>query len=95
MLNATNWEVVEREANIGLKDEYFAAWDRTVERPKTRIDMGREQEGEGGGDMDLSSLSPAELETMLAGYLKLAEPKDDASAIQELAVAGYLTILEP
>jgi hypothetical protein len=40
------------------------------------------------------AMTNAELETLLAGYLKLAEPKDDAAAISELQTAGYLTVLE-
>ena len=41
------------------------------------------------------AMSNAELETMLFGYLKLAQPKDDAAAVAELAAAGYLKIIQP
>jgi hypothetical protein len=41
------------------------------------------------------AMSNAELEAMLLGYLKLPAVQDDATAIKELAAAGYLTVLEP
>jgi hypothetical protein len=41
------------------------------------------------------AMTNAELETMLLGYLKLPAVQDDATAIKELAAAGYLTVLEP
>jgi folate-dependent phosphoribosylglycinamide formyltransferase PurN len=41
------------------------------------------------------AMTNAELEVMLAGYLKLDVPGTDAAAISELQTAGYLTVLEP
>ena len=39
------------------------------------------------------AMTNAELETMLATYLKLDVPGNDAAAVTELQAAGYLTIL--